>query len=166
MRSRFRSFIAATAVAAAAVTGGVVAAAPAGAAPPPKDLPRFAFFGENFGMFGDHDFCRGTVHVRLTSPKRAVTRVTFTSNGFTGNGPGWARNPRCRVLLTFIHTSATAVQKETYVPATFGTRPGEKVTRDIVTGSGLVSVATTAYSTNTPVRLPQAYAISWYTIVP
>ncbi len=166
MRSRFRSFIAATAVAAAAVTGGVVAAAPAGAAPPSKPLPVFTLTGDNFGMFGDHDFCRGTVNVRLTTPKRAVVRVTFTSNGFTGNGPGWVRNPRCRVLLAFTHTSALTLYKQTFVPASFGTKPGEKITRDIVTGSGLVSIGATAYATNTPVQVPLAYGAGFYAIVP
>ncbi|GAA2060699.1 enoyl-CoA hydratase [Williamsia deligens] len=166
MRMPFRSFIAATAVVAAAVTGGVVASGPAGAAPPPRDLPRFTVLGDNYGMFGDHDFCRGSVNVRLTSPKRSVTRATITSNGFTGDGPGWAKNPRCRVLIGLNFTSASAYAKEILVPASFGRAPGEKVVRDVVTGSGLVLFGANAYSTNTPVRLPQAYGTNWYILVP
>jgi hypothetical protein len=167
MRSRVRSFIAATAVTVAAVTGGVVAAAPAGAAPPPKPIPRLSILGESSGVFGNHDFCRGTVSMNFTSPKRAVTRVTVRSNGFIGNGPGWVKNPRCRVLFQESHTSAIALLPISYFPAAFGPKPGETVTRDFVTGSGLVSISVGAVTQGTPVVLPQGYpAVSSYLIVP
>lgn len=166
MRSRVRSFIAATAVTVAAVTGGVVAAAPAGAAPPPKDLPYFTVLGANFGTFGDHDFCRGSLNVRLSSPKRAVTRVTITSFGFTGNGSGWTKNPRCRVLIGAINTNLFFTLSETFFPATFGPRPGEKVVRDIVTGSGLRQLLVGTYVAKAPVRTPQSYGTNFTYVVP
>ncbi|MGZ8177642.1 enoyl-CoA hydratase [Williamsia sp. SKLECPSW1] len=165
MRSRFRSLIAATAVAAAAVTGGVVAA-PAGAAPPLRDLPTFTVIGPNIGTFGDHDFCRGSVNIRLSSPKRAVTRVTITSFGFTGNGPGWAKNPRCRVHFSVNNTNVFFTLSETFFPATFGSKPGERVVRDITTGSGLRELIIGTYVPNAPVRTPQSYGTNFTYIAP
>lgn len=166
MRSRFRSFVAATAVVAAALTGGVVAAAPAGAAPAPRDLPVFAPFGQNFGTFGDRDFCRGSLNVRISSPKRGVARVTLTSFGFTGNGPGWAKNPTCGLLIGVVATNGLFQIGETFFPAAFGPRPGAQVTHDIATGSGLRSFGVGSYARNTPVRLLQSYGTGIYFIVP
>ncbi|GAA1879209.1 enoyl-CoA hydratase [Williamsia serinedens] len=166
MRSRVRSLIAATAVAVAAVTGGVVAAAPAGAAPPPRDLPVFAPFGQNFGAFGDHDFCRGSMNVRISSPKRGVARVTLTSFGFTGSGRGWTTNPNCGLLVGVTATNGLFQIGETFFNASFGPRPGAKVTRDIATGSGLRSFGVASYARNSPVRLLQSYGTGLYFIVP
>ena len=167
MRSRFRLFVAATAVVAAALTGGVVAAAPAGAAPPPKPIPRFSPDGEAMGVVGDHDFCRGVAYADFSAPKPAVTRVTITSRGFTGNGPGWAKNPRCKVDFSFGYYSAIAFGKSLTLPATFGPRPGEKVTRDIVTGSGLVSMSVVPQPATGPVRLLAGFpVVTSYLIVP
>lgn len=166
MRTRFRSFIAATAVAAAAVTGGVVTAAPAGAAPPPRPLPVFSLTGQTVGTFGDHDFCRGSMNVAISSPKRGVARVTLTSNGFTGNGPGWTRNPKCGLLIGVLETNGLFQIGEKFYPAAFGPRPGEKLSKDIATGSGLRGFSVASYARNTPVRLPQSYGTTVYFIVP
>jgi len=166
MRTRFRSFIAATAVVAAAVTGGVVAAAPAGAAPTPKPVPSLPLYGDTIGVVGDHDFCRGAVTFRFTSPKRGVARLTLTSRGFTGDGAGWKKNPTCRSLFIATHVSATALNAETFIPVAFGARPGERVVKDIATGSGLVGFNVNPYALNTPVRVPQGgYGVT-YLIVP
>ncbi len=163
MRNSLRSFIAATAVAAAAVTGGVVTAAPAGAAPPPKPIPRFSIVGETFGMVGDHDFCRGTVRVDFTSPQRATTRVTLTSNGFTGDGAGWTRDPICRSQVIMTQIGGRAFYRETPIPVAFGRRAGASVSRDVVTGSGLISVSVGAYTRS---RAPQSSVVGSYLIVP
>ena len=62
-------------------------------------------YGTSFGTFGNHDFCRGAVHFGLSAPanKPGFVRVTLTSSGFTGQGAGWKRNPRCGVLLLESH---------------------------------------------------------------
>jgi hypothetical protein len=166
MHSRFRSFIAATVMAAAAVTGGSVVAAPAGAAPPPRDVPFFTAIGANFGTFGDHDFCRGSLNVRLSSPKRGVTRVTLTSFGFTGNGPGWAKNPRCRVLVGISNVAGFVTLNEAFVPATFGPKPGDKAIRDIATGSGPRQLVIGTYVPNTAIRTPQSYGTNVIFVAP
>lgn len=163
MHPRFRSFIATTAVAVTAVTGGVVVAAPATAAPPPKPIPRFSIVGETFGMVGDHDFCRGTVRVDFTSPQRGITRVTLTSNGFTGDGAGWTRNPICRSQVIMTQIGGRAFYRETSIPVAFGRKAGNSVSRDVVTGSGLISVSVGAY---TRARAPQSSVVSSYLVVP
>ncbi|MGJ0118548.1 enoyl-CoA hydratase [Williamsia sp. MIQD14] len=165
MRTRFRSLIAAVAVTAATLTGGVIAAVPASAAPP-KDIPKISQYSDNIGAFGDHDFCRGAFNVRLSSPKRGVTRVTLTSFGFTGNGRGWAKNPKCKLLIGTTFTSAKAFDRQSFFPVVFGTRPGEKVTRDFATGSGLVQLGVAPYAANNPVRVLQGYGASFYFIAP
>lgn len=156
----------AVALAVCAVAGGV-AAAPAGANPPPKPIPRFSPDGEAMGLVGDHDFCRGIAFVDFSAPKRAVTRVTITSRGFTGNGPGWARNPRCKVDFAFGYYSAIALGKSATLSASFGPRPGEKVTRDIVTGSGLVLASVIPTNPKAPAALPTGLPVlSSYLVVP
>ena len=166
MRTYFRSLVASAAVAAAVVTGGIATAAPAAAAPREKPIQSFALYGNNFGTFGDHDFCRGSVNFRFTSPKRGVTRLTLTSNGFTGNGAGWKKNPSCRVLFIVTQTSATSLLRETYVRGAFGVKPGEKVSRDLRTGSGLASISVAPYAVNSPVRVPQGPGGAAYLLVP
>ncbi len=167
MRTSIRSFIAAAAVTAAVVTGGVATAAPAAAAPPKeKPIPGFTYYGDNFGTFGDHDFCRGSLNVRFTSPKRGVVRVKLTSFGFTGTGPGWRKNPRCKVLIGVSNSNGLFLLNDKYFPATFGAKRGEKITKDIVTGSGFREIGVAAYATNTPVRLPQSSGLALIGIVP
>lgn len=166
MRTYFRSFVAAAAVAAAMVTGGFATAAPAAAAPREKPIPGIATYGNNFGTFGDHDFCRGSLNIRLGSVKRGVVRVTLTSFGFTGNGPGWKKNPRCRVLIGVNNSNGLFNLSEKFFPATFGAKRGDKVTQDVVTGSGLRLLGVSSYAANSPVRLPQAYGAGFYLIVP
>ncbi|KQR99454.1 hypothetical protein ASG12_01080 [Williamsia sp. Leaf354] len=169
MRTRFRSLVAAVAVTAAALTGGALASAPATAAPvapAPKPLQRLSVYGETLFTVGDHDFCRGSFTFSYSSPKRGVLRLTLRSNGFTGNGRGWQKNPKCRTLVITTHISGNALFKETPFVAEFGRKPGEKVTRDIATGSGLVSFGVGTYAIGGPVRLPQSYPLGSYVIVP
>ncbi|MCP2176193.1 enoyl-CoA hydratase [Williamsia maris] len=165
MRTYFRSLVAAAAVTAAVVTGGIATAAPAAAAPREKPIPGIALYGNNFGTFGDHDFCRGTVNYRFTSPKRGIARLTLTSNGFTGNGSGWKKNPTCRVLFIATQISPASLYRETFIPAAFGSKPGQKITRDLRTGSGLAEVGVASYASNSPVRVLQgALAVSYLTV--
>lgn len=166
MRSRFRSFIAATAVAVAAVTGGVVAAAPAGAAPPPRPLPTLSIFSDVISTVGDHDFCRGAFRVGLSSPRRGVTRMTLVSSGFTGNGAGWKRNPRCSFAVGVYNSNGLITLSEKYFTVSFGPRRGDSMTQDIVTGSGLRTLGVGTYAVRTPVRLPQSYPASLTYIAP
>lgn len=143
----------------APVTAGVSKAAP-------QQLPRLTTTGNDFGTFGDRNYCRGSVNVGITSPRRGVLRLTLTSHGFTGSGPRWSRERSCGVLFIATHTSAIAWAKETVIPATFRSRPGQRVVRDIATGSGLVSFAVNPYARNSPVRAPQGYGFGAYVVVP
>ncbi|MCR5980185.1 enoyl-CoA hydratase [Gordonia jinghuaiqii] len=97
--------------------------------------------GNDFGTFGNHSFCRGSVHIGLQAPARkpGVVRVTATSHGFTGDGTSWKRTPRCKVVFRTIFTSARGYLLHHWTPASFGPRPGEKRTWDVHTGSGVVS---------------------------
>ncbi|GAA3709386.1 enoyl-CoA hydratase [Gordonia hankookensis] len=138
---------------------GTVAAEP--------QLPKFSTTGDNFGTFGDHDFCRGAVNLGLTAPKgkHGVVRVTLTSFGFMGSGRGWARNPVCRVLMVATQTSGNSVLKQTPMPVAFGPRRGQKVTRDIVTGPGVALVSVIPYTTKLP-RISQGNGAGAYVLVP
>ena len=103
---------------------------------------------------------------RWIRAKPGVLRVTLRSFGFTGNGKGWARNPRCTVLIGYTYTSVRNLRGELWDRVTFAARPGQRVTRDIPTGSGLVALVIGTYSVNSPVRAMQGPGVSFYPIVP
>ncbi|WP_233752097.1 hypothetical protein, partial [Gordonia mangrovi] len=113
-------------------------------------------------------YCHGTLNARLTAPKgkRGVVRVTVTSFGFTGSGTGWKKNPRCTVVIGTSHISAIAFNEEHFFAATFGPRRGVSVSRDIVTGSGLVQFGVIPYTKNSPVRARQGYGVGFFVLVP
>ncbi|MGC4960863.1 enoyl-CoA hydratase [Gordonia sp. DT218] len=149
------------------VAAAVMACVGAGSATSQPQLPKFSTTGDNFGTFGDHDFCRGTVNLGLTAPKgkHGVVRVTLTSFGFVGNGRGWARRPVCRVLMVATQTSGNSVLKQTPMPAAFGPRRGDRVTRDIVTGPGVALISVIPYTTKLP-RISQGNGAGAYVLVP
>ena len=163
-RSRWQRFgvgVAAVVVACAGIVGGVGESAAA-----PAQLPRVTTTGNDFGMFGDHAYCHGTVNVGLTSPKRGVVRVTLASHGFTGTGASWKRDRNCRVLVAATYTSGKGYGIEKFVPASFGPRAGERKTFDVATGSGLVEFSVVPYARKSAVRAPQGYGYGAYVIVP
>ena len=53
------------------MVAALVGTGPANAAP--RELPRLAITGDNFGTYGDHDYCRGALGTSLTSPKPRST---------------------------------------------------------------------------------------------
>jgi len=161
-----RSFVAAAAVTAAVVTGGIATAAPAAAAPRDKPIPGVPVYGNVLNTFGDHDYCRGGIALRYTSPKRGVVRLTMTSNGFTGNGAGWRKNPRCGVLIGVNNSNGLFTVSEKFFPATFGAKRGEKLVKDIVTGSGFREIGVASYARNTPVRVVQSFGVGLFGIIP
>lgn len=140
----------------------------AGNATSQPQLSKFSTTGDNFGTFGDHDYCHGVINARLSAPKgkRGVVRVNLTSFGFTGSGAGWQRNPHCRVVIGTSHISSIAWAQEHFFPATFGSRKGEQVSRDIYTGSGLIQFGVVPYSKDLPVRVRQGYGIGFFVVVP
>ena len=164
-RSRSRRLVAGVAVAASAALGIGVRGGVAEAAPKAQPLPHFTGTGDQFGLVGDHDFCRGAVHVTLTSPRRGVVKVTLTSRGFSGQGAGWSRNPHCSTLFIFTN-GASLVPQEKFIPATFGREPGQSVSGELRTGSGLAQPVVRAYARNTPVRLPQSSGFVGWVVVP
>ncbi|MGC5258161.1 enoyl-CoA hydratase [Gordonia sp. DT218] len=141
-----------------------------GTASAEPQLPKIVLSTLNFGTFGDHDYCHGALNVGAVAPrgKSGVVRVTVTSFGFTGNGPGWKRNPKCRFLLYMSQISGSAIAgKEFFYPVGFGPRPGEKVVREIRAGPGPVSMSVATYALDKPVRVPQTYGGSGFlTVVP
>lgn len=158
---RFIVTAAALAVATVLVIAGV---GQAGAAP----IQHLSTTGNNFGTFGDHSFCRGSINIGLDSPpgKRGVVRVTATSHGFTGNGPSWERNPRCKLLINNVYTGGRGLYRDKWVTATFGPRPGEKKSWDVPTGSGLVVFTVNTHSDAGAVRPLQSYGFGAYLLVP
>lgn len=131
-------------------------------------LPRITLYSENFGTAGDHDYCRGAVRVGVVAPKgkRGVIRVTLTSYGFTGKGPGWKRDPNCRFLLYMSEISAKyPLGREHFSKVSFGPRPGSKIVRELHPGSGPGSFGVGTYAINQPVRVPQSYGGSGFLAV-
>lgn len=141
-----------------------------GAAPARADrpLPSVTIWGHDIGTLGNHDYCRGSFRISLSTvkSKRGYVRVTATSHGFTGNGAGWSRNPRCSFLIGLVTIGSNSFYGEHYVPATFGRKPGQKVVRDVRTGSGPAQVGVQTYAARTAVRTPLAYGSVFYMIVP
>lgn len=146
------------------VVASLTGAGPASAAP----IPQVSTTGYNFGIFGDHSYCRGAVSATVDAPKgkRGVVRVTVRSHGFTGDGASWKRNPKCRVLFGNYYTSARGYNLEKWVTATFGPRAGEKKVWEINTGSGPASLGFGGFSPNSPVRVPSGYGSTIYMLVP
>ncbi|MGW9265530.1 enoyl-CoA hydratase [Gordonia terrae] len=146
---------------AAAMVSGV---GQASAAP----IPQVSSTGYNFGIFGDHSYCRGAVNATVDAPKgkRGVVRVTVRSHGFTGAGASWKRNPNCRVLFGNYYTSVRGYNLEKWVTASFGPRAGEKKVWEINTGSGPASLGFGGFSPNSPVRVPSGYGSTIYMLVP
>ena len=124
--------------------------------------------GNTFGTFGDHSYCRGAITYTVDAPpkKRGVVRVTATSHGFTGDGPTWKRNPKCRILFGANFTSVRGVAVESWKFASFGPRPGEKKTFDVVTGSGPVSFGVATYSATSAIRVGQGIGPGFLLLVP
>ncbi|WP_330433455.1 enoyl-CoA hydratase [Gordonia sesuvii] len=139
-----------------------------GTASAEPQLPRITQYSEDIGTFGDHSYCRGAFRVGMVAPngKRGVVRLTLTSHGFTGDGASWRRDPNCRFITEITIFSATVVGQQTSIPVAFGPRRGEKVVRDIRTGSGPVSIGVLTYPSHNPVRLQQSFGAAFYTIVP
>lgn len=117
--------------------------------------------------FGDHDFCRGNVIVSLSTPpgKRGVVRVTYTSSGFTGEGPGWKRNPKCRVMVGMVQEGPGLNYRERWFPLTFGPSK-QRIVRDVVTGSGFLGLGSAPYAVNAPGHILQGYGGTFWTVVP
>lgn len=90
----------------------------------------------------------------------------MTSHGFTGTGVAWARDPHCGVLFAATYTSAAAFLKETLIPATLGAHAGQRITRDIPTGSGVVEFSVVPYAKKAPLRGLQGYGYGAYAVVP
>ena len=133
----------------------------------PLPLP-FAVLGDNFGTIGNHSFCRGAINIRLSAPsgKKGVVRVTATSHGFTGDGPGWKRNPICKMVLgtEFISSRGYLVPK--YTNASFGPKPGARLVQDVYTGSGPVMIETRTYAPNSNFKQIYSRGVSYYVLVP
>ncbi|MYR07534.1 enoyl-CoA hydratase [Gordonia sp. SID5947] len=128
-------------------------------------LPRVTQYSENVGTFGDHDFCHGAFNIGMVAPKgkRGVVRITLTSFGFTGNGSGWARDPKCR-FFALVNTTA-GFGKNEYFPVAFGRRPGERVTIESHPGSGPKAVTVSTSSSDRRSDI-QSFGATMYTIVP
>lgn len=138
------------------------------AAAPDRTIPLVSNnFGDTFGTFGDHAYCRGVVRFTLTAPahKRGWVRINLTSLGFTGSGASWTKNPKCRGVMVVYHLGS-AGSRETHIPYAYGPRRGEKVTRLLFVGSGLLGITMAPYALNTAVRTPQGQGMGYYAIVP
>lgn len=131
-------------------------------------LPRLTITGDSMGVFGNHSYCRGVLRVGLdTSPsKRGVVRLTLTSSGFVGNGASWVRNPVCKLLIGTSYVSGIGYGVTNFFPAEFGPKRGQKVVRDIRTGSGVVQLAVGTFARNNPVRVFQSSPNQHFLLVP
>ena len=138
----------------------------AGSAHAAPQLARWAVTGNDFGTLGDHASCRGAVNVEMTSPPQGVVRLTLTSHGFTGSGESWKKDPHCRVVIISTHSSSRTFSKETVIPASFGPRAGQKVSRDVVTGPGLAEFSVVPYAPRTAIRTPLGYGYGAWVLVP
>ncbi|SCC61289.1 MULTISPECIES: enoyl-CoA hydratase [unclassified Gordonia (in: high G+C Gram-positive bacteria)] len=150
----------------AAVLAGLITGSGEGAAAP--ELQRISINGDRFATVGNHSFCNGELRVSLTAAPRkpGFVRVGLTSYGFSGQGPSWKRNPVCKLLIGAVHTSAIGYAQWSFFNADFGPKRGQKVVRDIRTGSGVVELQLSSYARNNPIRLRQSLGLSYYMLVP
>lgn len=99
------------------------------------DLPRERFYGNDTWGFGNHASCRGPVYVSVQgdTKKPGWIYVTYRPGKFVGDGPGWKRNPRCRITMVTEWNLGFAAKRTT---VTGTPRGGKAVTKAMFLGSG------------------------------
>ncbi|MDL9936487.1 enoyl-CoA hydratase [Gordonia sp. ABSL1-1] len=147
---------------------GVSMGAGAGEASPLRPLWKSTGLSDNFGTVGDHANCRGAMHIDLyaTPHKPGYVRVSLTSFGFIGDGPGWRKDPHCRFLVGHAMRSSLGLERWAFWPASFGPKRGQRVMHDVRVGSGLAVFGIGTFQLHNPVRVPLSYGVNYYTIVP
>lgn len=136
--SRLRARTLLTAVLLLSVLATTALAIGAGAATArPTEAPRLSAYGDEIWTFGNHASCRGTIHVSAKTDPRQPGKlfVTYRPGRFTGDGPGWARNPVCTTRV-FANWTIPA-RYHWSAPVSAGPRGGTAVTQVLRTGAGL-----------------------------
>lgn len=103
----------------------------------PAEAPRLAIAGDDIWTVGNHDNCRGPIRVSAKTDPRQPGKlfVTYRPGRFTGDGPGWARNPVCTTRV-FANWTIPA-RYHWSAPVSAGPRGGKPVTQVLRTGAGL-----------------------------
>lgn len=100
--------------------------------------------GDKLMAVGANGNCRGPIKVELrTDPaKRGFVYATYRPGPFVGDGPGWRRNPVCRITVLSAMNYLDGLTNRTR-PTTViaGPRGGKPVQKTFWTGSGLQAVA-------------------------
>lgn len=128
------------------------------AAARPVEAPRLAIAGDDIWTVGNHDNCRGPIRVSAKTDPRQPGKVfvTYRPGQFTGDGPGWRRNPVCTVRAHANWTFPATIRPS--APIVAGPRGGKAVTQVLRTGSGLQGMG---FGTAFPHK-----PVSYYLIVP
>lgn len=124
----------------------------------PAEAPRLAIAGDDIWTLGNHDNCRGPIRVSVKTDPRQPGRVfaTYHPGRFTGDGPGWARNPVCKVRVQANWTFPAMLFASK--PVIAGPRGGAPVTQVLRTGPGLFGMG---FATPYPHK-----PVSYYLLVP
>lgn len=124
----------------------------------PAEAPRLAIAGDDIWTLGNHDNCRGPIRVSVKTDPRQPGKVftTYHPGRFTGDGPGWARNPVCKVRVQANWTFPAMLFASK--PVIAGPRGGAPVTQVLRTGPGLFGMG---FATPYPHK-----PVSYYLLVP
>ena len=127
----------------------------------PRPAPGIAFGGNDLVTLGDNSFCRGTIKVVvLTDPaKRGQATFRLTPQAMIGDGPGWRKNPVCKVPVQIVwYDAILPVYHQVRGLVVGGPRPGKPVDIKIRASSGLILAGVASVYANKPV--------SYYPIIP
>lgn len=139
-RQRARVVASMLAIAAIPALGASLTAAPAQAKPAPAQMVWTGYTGNTAWVLGKNGNCRGPIRIDIqTDPhKRGAVFVTYRPGRFVGDGPGWKRNPQCRITLGAQQSFADNARGKTHrVQITAGPNGGKAVKQTLRPGSGL-----------------------------
>ncbi|AZG47042.1 hypothetical protein [Gordonia insulae] len=104
----------------------------------PYEAPRISQYSQDIWSVGANNGCRGAIHVGIQVDQQQPGKafITLTPRAFVGDGPGWQRNPVCKirskVVVDFFRSTP---QWERTVTA--GPRGGRQIRLTVTPGSGL-----------------------------
>ena len=105
----------------------------------PYEAPRITQYSQDIFAAGSNSGCRGAIHtgLKVDPQQRGRVFVTLTPRAFVGDGPGWRKNPTCKIYVQTAIDNPFNQNRHWNRTVTAGPRGGKSVKYTLRTGSGL-----------------------------